>query len=183
MNERNRILGFTRIAFMDAIVFSFLGIQFVVPPVFVVLLVIVPTIFALKVYYVTFRIVALSGLVSILLATALFGVPVGVSMCIYFVAGTMLGLAWRYRLGFVLRWLLTGFGFALALILALFAFLYLANIQFIDLASVLPGDVARISSFVGPLLACGFILYVLLLALGADRLLAQTLRQLEMVGR
>lgn len=183
MKERNQILALTQAAFLSAVAFTFLGFQFIMPPVFIILLWIVPTVFALQAYYVPWRLNGLAGILVIALASAVFGIIHGVWIGLYFLTGSVVGIGWRYRWRLWLRLPLVSVVFCLSLFTVIAAFGYVAGISWQDIANefmlLVKFDQRILYSFMGVGLVC----WSLLLAFGSDRFLAQVLRHLQVEAR
>lgn len=179
MSEHARTLALTKVAFLNAVIFSLLSIQFALPPAFVVLLCIVPAIFALQAYHVPMKLVSLSGLLAIVASSVAFGIIVGVWTCIYFVAGTSLGVGRRYHMPFAFRLLTTTVAFILMLVVGTIAFAGLADVNMRDVNALISRSPLLTRVAILPILATGVVFLSLLASWGADRFLARLLSHLE----
>jgi len=183
MSERDRILALTQAAFLSAVAFTFLSIQFVMPPSFVVLLGVVPAIFGLQAYHVPLKLAGLAGVLVIVLSSVMFGVTLGVWAGLYFVVGSVLGIGWRYRLPLALRLLVTSLASVLSLLATVAMFGWMANIRWQEVAHAwVQFPVLDQTSFL-TFLATGLVFWCVLFSLGADRFLAQVLRHIHVDPR
>ena len=178
MNDRAQILGLTQIAFLNALILSFLGVQFVIPFASIVLLLVIPVIFALQVYHVAIRVAFLSGLSVVVLSTILFGVVLGIWTLVYFVLGIALGWGRRNRLPSALRLFLVSLLFCVAIIAIMFAFGWMANITWVGITGTLAHYQLLNRLPLIPLIGLGLAGWALLNTLGADQILSRVLRQL-----
>ena len=108
MNDHSRVVALTQVAMQNAIILSFLSIQFVVSPAFALMLWIVPTIFALEACRVPLGTTVLSGLLLVTMSLVLFGVDIGLWTLLYVSAGGTLGIGqrggWHWSIRFVATW-------------------------------------------------------------------------------
>jgi hypothetical protein len=179
VTERDWILALTRVAFLDAVVFSFLSIQFVMPPTFVILLWVVPTVFALQAYHVPLRLTGSSGVLVVLMSSVVFGIAIGIWTWIYFMAGCVLGVGRRYHLPLVLRLLTTAMTFATCLFASVIVFGWLANISWQEISAALVLLPAPDQIPILPCMIVGLALWSMLLSLGTESSLARILRHLH----
>lgn len=178
MKDRDQILGLTQVAFLNALILSFLGVQFIIPFTSIVLLVVIPVIFALQVYHVAIRVAFLSSLTVVILSSILFGVVLGFWTLVYFVLGMALGWGFRKRLPFGLRLFLVGLLFCISLILLMVAFGWMADITWTEILMA----VSRYELFnqvpLIPLMGLGLVGWAFINTFGADRILGRVLHQL-----
>jgi hypothetical protein len=178
VNDRDQILGLTRVAFLNALILSFLGIQFVIPFASIFLLVVIPVIFALQVYRVEIRVVFLSSLTVIIFSSILFGIVLGIWTLVYFVLGIALGWSCRKQIHLGLRLSLVSFLFCISLIILVLTFGWIAEISWADITGVI-GRYELLNQYpLIPLMGLGLVVWGFLNALGADRILSRVLKQI-----
>lgn len=178
MNDRDRILALTQIAFLNALILSFLGVQFVIPFASIVFLVVIPVIFALQVYHVAIRVTFLSGMTVIMLSSILFGIVLGFWTLVYFVLGLALGWGCRKRMPTVIRVFLVSLLFCISLIVLIIAFGWMADITWTEI-SVAVSRYELLNQFpLIPLMVLGLVGWAFLNTFGADRILSRVLQQL-----
>jgi hypothetical protein len=178
MNNRDQILGLTRVAFLNALILSFLGIQFVFPFASIFLLVVIPVIFALQVYHVSIRLAFLSNFTLVLFSSILFGIVLGIWTIVYFVLGMVLGWSFRNQIKFILRISLVSLLFCISLITLMFAFGWIANITWEEISEVI-GKYELLNQYpLIPFMVLGLMVWGFLNSLGADRILSRVLKQI-----
>lgn len=181
MNDRTLILNLTQVAFLNALILSLLGIQFIFPFASVVLLIIVPVVFALQIYHRAIKISILSGLLVVLLSSILFGVIMGLWTLVYLILGIALGLGFQYRIPLGLRFGLVGSLFSVSLAIIILVLGWLAGINVLDITAMLSryGLSNRVPLAV--LIGIGLIGWAFMTALGSDRILSRVLSQIDWV--
>lgn len=102
-NEHARIAALTLAALLNGITIALMAIQFVVPPAFVMLICLVPAIFALEALWTPPSVSLLSGMLAVATALAFFGPAVAAWCGIYVLAGLVAGFARRLRFPVALR--------------------------------------------------------------------------------
>jgi hypothetical protein len=178
MTDRNQMLALTQVAFLSALILSLVSIQFVLPFSFVLLLLIVPVIFALQTYHVGIPTSLLSGLMVVFLSFAVFGIAIGLWTFLYYLAGNILGIGQRYRFPWLLRILSNTFAFSTSLCTILLAFGWLTHISWQDITNSL-SSYPMLNSIIGiRFLFTGMIVSALLASVVADNFLTRVLRQL-----
>ena len=177
MNERMRVASLTRMAFLNAIIISFLSMQFVMPAAFVLLLALVPVIFALAFAEVSAVTATLSSFALILISSLLFGLDVGLWTLVYGLVGLVLGMSWRLHLPWGLRLAGTSLAFATGLAAAVALFAWISRVSWQDVGNLLSR--VDIRGFVPllPAAAVGLTAWSVAMAATADRILGRVLRQ------
>jgi hypothetical protein len=178
MNDREKIFTLNRIAFLDALIFSFLGIQFVIPLAFVLMLVVIPTIIALQFFHMSLKYALLSGLLLLALTFALFGISIGLWGLLYFVVGGVIGLGWRFHIHILLRLLLATIVFVISMIVIVFSFGALAQVSWRDIISSMAQYPWLLQVPWIPIILVGLSVWALLMSLGVENLLSRVLKQL-----
>jgi hypothetical protein len=182
MNDREKVLTLNRIAFLDALIFSFLGIQFVIPLAFILLLIIIPTIIALQFYHMPIKHALLSGLLLLVLTFALFGISIALWELLYFVVGGAIGIGWRFHIHILLRLLLATIVFVISLLVIAFSFGALAQVSWQDIISLMARYPWALQVPWIPIILVGLSIWAMLLSLGVENLLSRVLKQLY-IGR
>lgn len=182
MNDREKILTLNRIAFLDALILSFLGIQFVIPLVFILLLVIIPTIIALQFYHIDFKYALLSGLVLIVFTFALFGISIALWEFLYFVVGGAIGLSRRVKIHILVRLLIATIVFVVSLIMVFLGLGILAQVSWQDIISSTTQYPLLVQFPWIPIFLLGLFFLAILLSLGVENLLSRVLKQLYIGG-
>lgn len=179
MNEREVIVSLTRVAFLDAIILSLLSVQSVMPFVFLMLLWLIPLVFALEIYLVPIRVVWISALVVSVLALALLGVSIGFWAVVYVTLGITLGTCRRFRLPWFVRSISLGLACAVAMAVVFLIFGKLSQTSWQEVVVILE-DVDRISYVpIIPALTAGFLLWVIMLSVSMDWFFWRLLRQMS----
>jgi hypothetical protein len=178
VSDRNHILALTQVSFLSALILSIVSIQFVLPFSFVLLLLIVPVIFALQTYHVRILTSLVSGLAVVILSFALFGIAVGLWTFIYYLAGTMLGLGQKYRFPLLVRILSNTLAYSAALCTILLIFMWIARLGWQEITNLL-----ALYPLLNPIVSIqvlfiGMIISALLVSLVADSFLSRVLHQL-----
>jgi hypothetical protein len=181
VNYRDKILGLTQIAFLNALILSFLGVQFVIPFASIVLLIVIPVIFALQVYHVAIRLVFLSGLTVVILSSILFGVVLGIWNLVYFALGIALGWSCRKRIPIGLRLFMVSLLFCISLIVLIVAFGWMADINWADITIAITRYKPLNQLPLIPVMGIGLLGWAFLNTFGADRILSRVLKQLYFV--
>jgi hypothetical protein len=182
MNDREKVLTLNRIAFLDALILSFLGIQFVIPLAFILLLVIIPTITALQFYHIPLKHALLSGLLLIVFTFALFGISIALWEFLYFVVGGAIGIGRRFRMHILFRLLLATIAFVISLAMILLSFGILAQVSWQDIISSMAQYpfLMRFPWF--PIFLLGLFFLAIFLSLGVENLFSRVLKQLYVGG-
>lgn len=188
MNERALITALTQIAMLNAIILSFLGIQFIIPFAFILLLWIVPTIFALEIILgdVPWQLAFLSGLVLLALAFTLFGLDVGLWTIVYLLVGSLSGWGQRFGLHWSIRLLSTTLAFALLLVAMIAVLGWLVQIEWQEIKEILE----NLNQFnplptlaLIPAMGIGLVTWAIMLSVGVEWFLSRVLRHLRVSGR
>ena len=178
MNEREKVLNLNRIAFLDALILSFLGFQFVIPLAFILLLIIIPTIIALQFYHIPLNQAVLSGLVLIVLVFFLFGFSVALWELLYFVVGGAIGFSRRFRIHIIFRLLLATLLFGICMGMIVVSFGLLAQITWQDIMSEMVNYPLLFQLPWIPIFLMGLFVWAFLLSLGVENLFSRVLTQL-----
>jgi len=178
MNDRDRLLLLTRIAFLNAIILSFLAVQFVISPIYIVFLVLIPVTFGLQIYHASLGKAALSFILVITLAFLLFGIVVGYWALIYAIIGCGLGLARKYRLPYWLRLPMISTTYFLSITGILYTFGRFANISWDDLMAVISGYLPLEGVQIFSMLSIGLFFWSLLNTIGSEQLISRVLRSI-----
>lgn len=181
MKDREQILVYTQIAFLNALALSFLGLQFILPFTFLLLVWVMPVIFALEILYIPVRIALPAGVIFLGLAAVLFGVDIGAWAAAYFFMGFTLGTVWRKRLPAIIRVLVTGLAVALALTILMAAFAWLAHLSWQEITDFL-AQLGMFQLSIMRLLLLGGTASALILSLVVNGLFARILRHLQTEG-
>jgi hypothetical protein len=183
MSDREQVLALSRIAFLDALILSFLAIQFVVPLMMIFLLFVIPTIIALQFYHLPFRYALISGILLCLLTLAFFGLPIALWELLYFIVGAAVGLGRRIHVHMAFRLLFATIAFAVTLFLITLVFGAFARVSWQNAMGLLE----RISwPFQLPwpwIILVGILVWATLLSLGVEGLLSRILKQLYVGGK
>jgi hypothetical protein len=182
MSQRERLLRLTRIAFLDGLALSLLSLQFVVPPLLVVMLVIVPAVIALQIYHAPDGFTFLSLLVLVLAAYVLYGPVSAVWTAVYAVIGAAMGLARRAKAPYAARLLVEGPLCVAGIAAAAFTFAALAGMRWADLAAFL-SPLPWLRQYFGPLFAAGVLAWGLISSAGSDAFLQRVLNQMYFLER
>lgn len=183
MNDREIILTLNHIAFLDALIFSFLGIQFVFPPVFILLLVIIPTIIALQFYHMPVKYALLSEFLLIVLTMALFGISIALWELLYFGVGAAIGIGWRFHFHILLRLLVATVVFVICLAMIVISFGALAQVSWRDIISSMAQYPWLLQVPWIPITLVGFAVWAIFMSLGVENLLSRVLKQLYIGGK
>ncbi len=178
MTDRNQILALTQVAFLSALILSIVSIQFVLPFSFVLLLLIVPVIFALQTYHVRMPTSLLSGLAVVFLSFALYGIAVGLWTFIYYLAGNILGIGRKYGFPWLVRILSNTLAYSASLCIIVLAFGWIAGISWQEITDALSLYLMLNPIVSIQILFAGMIVSALLVSLVADSFLSRVLRQL-----
>jgi hypothetical protein len=116
MSTRSYFLGLTRLAFLDAMALILMSLQFIVPPMIVVNIIVVPAIYALQVYYISIRAWLLSGFGLLLITSAGFGLDSGTWTAVFLLMGFIYGIGSKLHIPKVIRVLVAVAVFALFII-------------------------------------------------------------------
>lgn len=173
--ERRQLLALTRLALLNGVALTLISAQFLSPPVFVIMLGAIPTIFAVGALLASPAAVALSGLAVVTLATLFFGPLIGAWMALYVIIGGTLGIARRWRWPAVWR-VMAAAGAAAASLAALIAtFLWFAGLRLSDLLALSPPPTAAlpVPIPIPALLGIGFAGLAALIAVTIDRFVAR----------
>ena len=98
MSTRLYFLGLTRLAFLDAMVLILMSFQLIAPPLIVVNIIVVPSIFALQIYYISLRSWLFSGLALLLIISAGFGVDSGAWTTVFLMLGLVYGVCNKFHI-------------------------------------------------------------------------------------
>lgn len=179
MNERAQIAVLVKIAFLNAIILSFLSVQFVMPAMFLLFLAFLPVVFALMFYYAPARMAILGTLALTIIASVLFTPYTGLWTLLYGLVGTVLGLAWRLGFPWPLRLAGTILTFAISLGGIIALFMRVTQIGWQELRGVveqvgIPGQFPLTS-----VIAVGLVTWAAALGIVANWTLGRVLGQLE----
>lgn len=183
MEEKIRLLSLTRISFLNALVFSLLALQYIMPLSVLIMIWVLPVIFALEIFYVSPRVVFANS-IGLFVVSLLLGFDVLIWTLVYFVVGLVLGFIWRAKMAIVIRFLVTGLAFTVALfgLIGLFAFIA-------GLRTAWWGELSTMGSSLGvfnlppvsPLvtLTAGGIVVIMFLSVWTNSFFGKILRHLE----
>lgn len=176
--RQNDILHLIRASYLDAIVLAFLGIQFVIPVAYFLLLPIVPAMIALQVFLVSTSVVLVSAGILIGLSFFILGVDVGLWTVVYVITGCALGMVWRSGSSWIIRALVTTAAAAASLLGVIIALSCLTNIGLAEIAQLAQGlaifEGRPLASLFGvSLLLIGFLIWGV-----SDQLVSRVLDQL-----
>ena len=178
MNDRVQILRLTQIAFLNALILSFLGIQFVIPFASIALLLVIPVIFALQVYHVPIKIAFISGLAIVILSFVLYGVILCIWSLTYFVLGITLGWSYRNRIPFGYRLFLVSLVFYVSILGIMIIFGRMANITWEYISDTIKNQQLLQQVPLIPIMGIGLMGWAILNSFGTDRILYRVLHQL-----
>lgn len=131
--EQTYLQTLTQLAFHNALILSLLGIQFVLPVTFIILLVLVPTLIGLQVYKkASYFLIFLSGCLLIFFAFVLFGVAIGMWCLIYWSIGAVLGISIQGKWPWLMRIMSSSLSFMLMLALIMVGFAWIAQVNWAD---------------------------------------------------
>lgn len=139
MIKQNEILYMVRVAYLDAIVLAFLGIQFVIPVAYLLLLPTVPAIIALQVSLVSVPMALASASILIGLSFIVLGIDVGLWAVVYVTTGWTLGMVWRLGSPWPIRALVTTATTVASLSGVIFALSWLVGISLIEVEAMAQG--------------------------------------------
>ena len=169
MNNRDQILALTRLAFLNAIFLAAMSVQFVIPPLFLIFLWLLPALFAIQAYYAPMRLVALSAFMVALLSFSLLGFTGGLWSLVYAWVGVALAVSWR-RGQWGRRILVTGLALFAALLAAIVIMAWLVQVTWLDAVaiaarlSLMPPDrllpAAIVALFIWSLILAGLLNWV-----------------------
>ena len=128
-STRDWLISLSRLSMLNAIALTLLGIQFLLPPAMIALIVLVPAIFALETRLVSIHLLPISGLLAIILSLLFFGLDMGIWTLVYFVLGFTCGIAQRIPLRRVVRVLLNGIACAVLVGGTVFLFASIAQLN------------------------------------------------------
>ena len=177
--KQNELLYMTRAAYLNAIALAFLGLQFVIPVAYLLLLPIVPAIFALQVCLVSARRALLSGCILLVLAFLVLGIDVGLWTVVYVATGSALGLVWRSRAAWFVRAAATTATAGLSLLGVILALSRLTQISLAQAAGVAQNLPVFQGLPLASLFGVAVILIGLLIWLASDRLVFAVITQLQ----
>jgi hypothetical protein len=178
LSERERILSLTTVAFLDAIILSLLGIQFVIPVSFVALLVLIPVIYGLQVYRIPLGLSLSSGLTLIIIGTGFFGIAVGTWMGLYVVVGLVVGLGRRSLSSKAGRILISTAAFTLGLSGIGLLFTLWAKLDFTEVMSVLERVPLLPPVFILSFFGFTIVTWSFIMSLGVESILSKIISQL-----
>jgi hypothetical protein len=176
--KKNEILYMTRVAYLDAIALAFLGIQFVIPVAYILLLPIIPAIVALQVCLVSVPMALVSTSILIGLSFFVLGIDVGLWALVYVLTGCALGIVWRFGSSWFTRAIVTTTTAAASLLGVIFALSWITKISLAEFENAaqslsiyrgLPLDLL----FGVSIILIGFVIW-----LASDRLVSKVLIQL-----
>lgn len=130
--EQTYLQSLTQLAFHNALILSLLGLQFMLPVTFIILLVLIPTLIGLQVYKASRYLIFLSGCLLIFFAFVLFGAAIGMWCLIYWSIGAILGLSIQGKWPWLLRIMSSSLSFMLMLALIMISFAWIAQINWPD---------------------------------------------------
>jgi hypothetical protein len=179
MNQVQTLISLTRVAFLNAIVLSLLGIQFLIPPSFIVMLLLVPMVYLLQMYTSSFRHVFLSCVLMLALTLSLYGVGIFAWTAFYSLVGVTSGLA--IKMGFVkpLRVIIIAIAYITSFALFIAGLSRLIGLEWQEIAMkydklTLGIDISFTSMFV-----VGIVFWGIALSLCIDWLVQRVLRQIS----
>jgi len=103
MSERGRLTAYTQMALLNAIALSLISVQAIFSPTFLLLLWIIPVIFAIQATIMPLRLVLLSCLIVAGIALLILGLDVGATTLLYVLTGTTAGTLRRWKWPAALR--------------------------------------------------------------------------------
>lgn len=179
MTTRTYFLGLTRLAFLDAIVIILLSLQFVFIPFLLVNIIIVPTIFALQIFYISPKYWFLSSVILIIFSSVCLGLDTGFWTSIYFLLGLILGICKATRVPNPISILTATITFSFSIIGAIDIFRKFARINLEDLFPLVNKIPAQLLVLVIWILIAGLFIWALISCITANSFFRKIINQLE----
>lgn len=133
MNQRSIIISLTRIAFLNALVLSFLSIQYILIFSFLISIWVIPVIFALENILTETKYFALSAVFMTICSFIIFGISTGCWVIVYFFLGGIIGGLYRKKVHKSIRVLLGMITYAVSIVGIVITFMALVGVNASDL--------------------------------------------------
>jgi hypothetical protein len=130
MNERRYLTLLTQIALFDAVVLFLISLQFVSPPLFVILLWLASVVFAVEACITPLPLTLLSSALMLTVTIAAFGPLVGIWSLVYIATGLVAGLLRRWRWPLLVRLPLAGIAFCGSIVGVFALYFWLSGLSF-----------------------------------------------------
>lgn len=178
MTNRAALRSLTLVALMNALILALIATQLVAPFVFVPLLCVVPTVFAIEALYVPLRVTLLSCCVVIGLAFLAFGLPIGCWTVVYVLVGAAAGLTRRWKWHGALRALATAVALTVLITGVLALFSVLTGLTLPHLIDQLNAKLPHRSISVTAIMGAALLVFVVTFAIMIDRLVTTIVNRL-----
>lgn len=179
MNDEKRLLSLTRIAFLNAIILSLLSIQFLVPPTFIILLLLIPVIFTLQTYISHLWHIILSFAVILLISLSVYGIGIFSWTIFYGLVGILSGIILKMNLVRVGRVIITATLYVVSFLVLVIGFGRLVKINWNEIIVKYDTIMSGASFNFVTTLAIGFFIWGVILSVLADLLVVRILKQVD----
>ena len=179
MNPEHTLLSLTRVAFLNAMVLSLLGIQFLIPPSFMVMLLLVPMIFSLQMYISSFRHVFLSCVFLLVLTLSLYGIGIFSWTIFYSLVGIAGGFTMKKGFSKALRVFMIAFAYITSFALFVMGLGALIGLKWDEIMVEYHVITQRTNLNFMIILSLGIIIWGLILSFCVDWLVLRILKQVD----